>query len=164
MQQTQVKPWFKQFWPWFLIAVPMSSFIVGFTVLNLAINTSDSLVVDDYYKEGRTINSRLDKIENAKRLNISTGITVNSDGGIQLRFESGKPRSNEALRLNLYHVTLKNRDVEVLLSSDASGVYRGFTDLPLQGKWRVTLLPVDESWKIQQVISLPRADEIRFAP
>lgn len=89
---------------------------------------------------------------------------MSKDGTIQLRFESGQPRSNEALKLNLYHVTLKNRDVEVLLSSDASGIYRGFTDLNLVGKWRMTLLPVDEEWKIQQVISLPRKDEIRFAP
>ena len=164
MQQTQVTPWYKQFWPWFLIAVPMSSFIVGFTVLNLAINTSDSLVVDDYYKEGRTINARLDKIENAKALNITTGITISADGAIQLRFISGQPRSSEALRLSLYHVTLVDRDIEVLLSSDASGIYRGFTEQSLAGKWRMTLLPVDEDWKIQQVISLPREDEIRFLP
>ena len=164
MQQMQTTPWYKQFWPWFLIAVPMSSFIVGFTVLHLAINTSDSLVVDDYYKEGRTINARLDKIENAKKLNISTGLAISTDGKIALSFDSGQPRSSEALKLTFYHVTLKNRDIEVLLTSDASGVYRGFTEQLLQGKWRITLLPVDENWKIQQVVTLPQKNEIRFTP
>ena len=164
MQHQQVTPWYKQFWPWFLIAVPLSSFIVGFIVLHLATNTTDSLVVDDYYKEGKAINARLDKMENAKNLNIVTGITFSEDGVIQLRFLSGLPRTSEALTLSLYHVTLKNRDIEVLLSSDAQGVYRGRTDKSLAGKWRLSLLPYDESWKLQQVIALPREDEIRFEP
>ena len=164
MQQKHITPWYRQFWPWFLIAVPLSSFIVGFIVLHLATNTTDSLVVDDYYKEGKAINARLDKIDNAKKLNVVTGITFSEDGAIQLRFISGFPRTSEALTLSLYHVTLKNRDIELLLSSDAEGVYRGRTDQPLQGKWRMTLLPYDETWKLQQVIALPREEEIRFTP
>jgi hypothetical protein len=164
MQPVQVTPWYKQFWPWFLIAVPLSSFIVGFTVLHLAINTSDSLVVDDYYKQGRSINARLDKIENAKKLNILPAITITPDGNLSVRFISGQPRSNKALKLTFYHVTLKNRDMEILLSSDASGVYRGFTQHPLAGKWRMTLMPIDETWKMQQLVLLPQQDEIRFTP
>jgi hypothetical protein len=81
-----------------------------------------------------------------------------------LRFITGLPRSNEALKLTLYHVTLENRDVDLLLSADANGVYRGYTEADLNGKWRMTLLPIDESWKIQQVVALPRTDEIRFEP
>ncbi|WP_100657305.1 FixH family protein [Alteromonas flava] len=164
MTESKVKPWYKQFWPWFLIAVPLSSFIVGFIVLHLATNTTDSLVVDDYYKEGRAINARLDKIQTAKDLNIVTELSFSSDGAIALRFISGTPRSNVALQLSLYHVTLKDRDINVLLAADANGVYRGFTEQALDGKWRVTLLPLDESWKLQQVLALPQSKPIRFAP
>lgn len=164
MQNNTVTPWYKQFWPWFLIAVPLSSFIVGFIMLHFATNTTDSLVVDDYYKEGKAINARLDKMKNARQMNMVTGLTVSEDGFIAVRFITGLPRSNEALKLSLYHVTLKNRDIDLLLSADANGVYRGFTEADLNGKWRVTLLPMDETWKIQQVIALPRANEIRFEP
>ncbi|WP_100641363.1 FixH family protein [Alteromonas facilis] len=164
MTKTNITPWYKQFWPWFLIAVPMSSFIVGFIMFHLASNTTDSLVVDDYYKEGRAINARLDKIQTARTLNIKTELTFAADGSIALKFLSGTPRSSEALKLSLYHVTLKDRDVDILLSTDAQGVYRGFTEEVLDGKWRVTLLPLDESWKIQQVIALPQTSSIRFEP
>ncbi|MBT0586322.1 FixH family protein [Alteromonas oceanisediminis] len=164
MTSPVVRPWYKQFWPWFLIAIPLSSFIVGFTVLHLAINSSDSLVVDDYYKEGRTINARLDKIEQARQQNMSAGLSFADDGSVQLRFLSGVPRTGEAIQLGMYHVTLKDRDITVMLTRDATGLYRGYTEQPLQGKWRVTLLPVSESWKIQQVVALPRSDEIRLTP
>ncbi len=50
-------PWYKQFWPWFLIAVPLITLVMGGVLLKLAISTEDSLVVDDYYKEGKAINA-----------------------------------------------------------------------------------------------------------
>lgn len=142
----------------------MSSFIVGFFVLHLATNTTDSLVVDDYYKEGRAINARLDKLQSAQDMNISTGLTISQAGEIAMRFITGTPRSSEAIKLTFRHVTLKDRDVDLLLTADASGVYRAFTEADLTGKWRVTVLPLDESWKLQDTFALPRDSEIRLEP
>ena len=31
------EPWYRQFWPWFLIAIPMMSVVVGITMLALAV-------------------------------------------------------------------------------------------------------------------------------
>ncbi|NMH61036.1 FixH family protein [Alteromonas ponticola] len=156
-------PWYKQFWPWFLITIPLASFAMGFLILHLATNTTDSLVVDDYYKEGKAINARLDKIEEARRQKISTKLVIR-DGSIALSFLSGMPRSGEALKLTFYHVTLKAKDVSLLLSQDANGVYRGFSESSLDGKWKITLMPMDESWKIQQTITLPHSGELTFNP
>ncbi|MCW8092367.1 FixH family protein [Alteromonas sp. ASW11-130] len=156
-------PWYKQFWPWFLIAIPLASFGMGFLILHLATNTTDSLVVDDYYKEGKVINARLDKIEQARKKGIKTTLLIN-DGSIALTFTSGMPRDGQALKLSFYHVTLKARDVSLLLSQDAKGVYRGFTEAPLDGKWKISVMPVDESWKIQQTVTLPHSGEFIFNP
>ena len=57
---------------------------MGGVLLNLAISTEDSLVVDDYYKEGKAINARLDK-GIARRKNITTDLTI-EDGSIALNF------------------------------------------------------------------------------
>lgn len=160
---SHVKPWFKQFWPWFLIAVPLSSFIVGFVVIRFATNTTDSLVVDDYYKEGRAINANLDKEEHARYLNITSDLTI-KDGAIAVKFHSGIPQDGNALKLSFYHVTLQDKDISLLLSRDASGIYRGFVDDSLAGKWRVTLTPHDEQWKIQNVLTLPYSGAMKFNP
>jgi hypothetical protein len=156
-------PWYKQFWPWFLIAVPVITLVMGGVLLKLAISTEDSLVVDDYYKEGKAINATLDKELVARKLNITTDLTVNN-GSISVKFHSGIPQEGSALKLNFYHVTLEERDTSLLLSRDASGIYRGTVDTPLNGKWRVSLTPIDESWKIQNIVLLPQSGAIKFNP
>ena len=156
-------PWYKQFWPWFLIAVPIITLIMGGVLLKLAISTEDSLVVDDYYKEGKAINATLDKEIMARKRNITTELTVN-DGSIALKFHSGIPQEGTALKLSFYHVTLEERDTSILLARDAQGVYRGSTEVSLDGKWRISLTPIDESWKIQNVVQLPYSGAIKFNP
>ncbi|GGW88676.1 FixH family protein [Alteromonas halophila] len=157
------KPWYKQFWPWFLIAVPVATFIMSGVLLHFATSTEDSLVVDDYYKEGKAINISLDKIAVAKKKNITTDLRI-SDGAITLTFHSGIPQQGLALKLAFYHTTLQDRDTVVMLSRDAAGLYRGYTDKSLNGKWQVTLTPVDENWKIQQTLRLPQRGAIKFNP
>ncbi|GGF57722.1 FixH family protein [Alteromonas lipolytica] len=163
MEKTDTKPWYKYFWPWFLIAVPTSSFIMAYFLVNFAANTEDSLVIDDYYKEGKAINASMAKVEQARRMRIMTDLTV-IDGQIALEFHSGIPESGNALKLSFYHVTLEDKDFTMLLTRDASGIYRGYTEVDTNGKWRVSLTPMDEAWKVQQEVSLPRNDKIRFIP
>lgn len=160
---TDNTPWYKQFWPWFLIAIPTSSFIVAFFVVKFATNTTDSLVVDDYYKEGKAINAKMEKQAQAKRLRILTDLTIDGQT-IALKFHSGIPQSGEALKLAFFHTTLSEKDNHLLLTRDANGIYRGYAEKPLEGKWQVTLTPLDDSWKIQHVISLPQSGVIQFNP
>ena len=157
------QPWYKQFWPWFLICISLSSLIVGSQVFRLATDGTNSLVVDDYYKEGKAINARLDKIEKAKELNIKTLLDIQTNS-ITLEFVSGAPSSGEALKLDFFHVTQEAKDFSVILTRDANGVYRNNDEWPIQGKWRLRLLPFDETWKVQQRISLPQAGQFTFDP
>lgn len=43
----ELLPWYKQFWPWFIIALPASVVIASFFTLWLAISNPDHLVVDE---------------------------------------------------------------------------------------------------------------------
>ncbi len=114
MKQSDTTPWYKQFWPWFLITIPVISMILSITMLNLALNTEDSLVIDDYYKEGRGINLELTKVQEAKVQDISTRITFNNKR-VSLEFNTGAPQSAQALQLFFYHPTLQNKDFSLLL-------------------------------------------------
>ena len=45
-------PWFKQFWPWFIIALPAAAVIASFVTLWLAISNPDHVIVtDDEYRQ-----------------------------------------------------------------------------------------------------------------
>jgi len=50
-------PWYRQFWPWFIIAIPASAVIGGFVTLWLALTHPDHLVVED--QEYQQIRSEL---------------------------------------------------------------------------------------------------------
>ena len=43
----QDKPWYRQFWPWFIIALPASAVVAGLLTLWIAISNPDYLVIDD---------------------------------------------------------------------------------------------------------------------
>jgi len=163
MQEKDTKPWYKQFWPWFLIAIPTSSLIVGSQVLRFAMDGTNSLVVDDYYKEGKAINSRLDKIEKARELGIRTELFIDEQS-IALEFVSGAPATGEALKFEFFHVTIENRDFNVLLTRDANGVYRSSIDNDISGKWRIRLMPLNEEWKVQDRVTLPQTKAFAFEP
>jgi hypothetical protein len=50
-------PWYRQFWPWFIIALPASAVVAGFITLWLAISNPDGMVVSD--DEYQRVNSEL---------------------------------------------------------------------------------------------------------
>ena len=156
-------PWYKQFWPWFLIIVPLSSMVFSLNYAKLAVTTQNDMVVDEYYKEGRGINTRIDKFERALQLGVDTRIRI-EDNSVSVEFIDGAPTQGTALKLNFYHVTIAANDFTLLLARDANGFYRGSHDESIEGKWRVSLLPQDDEWKIQQTLQLPYSGPITFAP
>lgn len=48
-------PWYKQFWPWFLIALPTVAVIACFISLDIAIKHADAPVAGDYVQHGLTV-------------------------------------------------------------------------------------------------------------
>ena len=44
----EIQPWYKQFWPWFIIALPASVVVASFFTLWLALSNPDPLVVEDH--------------------------------------------------------------------------------------------------------------------
>jgi hypothetical protein len=163
MQPTNTKVWYKQFWPWFLIFVPFSSMVLSFTMMTLAFTGEDSMVIDDYYKEGRGINIKLQKIENAKALNIVTSALITAQG-IEVSFLSGQPEDGQALTLDFFHSTQKHKDFAVTLLRDANGIYRAPLQRDIPGKWKLSLHPVNSPWKIQKVVHLPKDQPFELKP
>jgi hypothetical protein len=163
MQSDIQKVWYKQFWPWFLIIVPLTSMVLSFTMMNLAFTGEDSMVIDDYYKEGRAINLKIQKLQQAQNLNISTKTQVFSDY-VEVIFISGEPENGEALTLDFFHSTQKFKDFSVTLFRDANGVYRAPLTEDILGKWQLSLHPFNENWKIQKVVSLPQTSPFDLKP
>ncbi|EEW06066.1 hypothetical protein FXE87_07855 [Vibrio mimicus] len=149
-----VKPWYKQFWPWFLIILPLT--VVIWTVVTVIVfaNNSVSLVTEDYYKKGKGINIDLTKINVAKELGLQA--TVHSEGNtVIIEFDKGQLAHFPAIQAMFAHRTLPDRDFSQLITADAKGVYRVKLDSELQGPWFIELTPHDGQWLLQGRVTFP---------
>ena len=65
-----VTPWYRQRWPWLLMIMPATAMFGGIFTWWLAANANNSMVVDDYYREGRAINQQLARDDRATQLGL----------------------------------------------------------------------------------------------
>lgn len=159
-----MKPWYKQFWPWFLITIPVVVMVVCAVIIYLAVTQgSFSMVVDDYYKRGKTINAVIEHVERAQEKNISFEFSAN-DEQLALRYKSGAPQQLTALTVNFVHATRANKDFSRKVTVAADGVYRADIPANIAGKWTITVQPFDGTWKVSQQYQLPKTDWTLMEP
>lgn len=162
-----VGPWYREPWPWILIAIPASSVVFGFLMLSLALGTNNSLVVDDYYREGKAINQRIERDARAAELGVSARVeTVGGRLALVLGARGGAAPANDVLvpeiRLRWTHVTQDTRDGEAILRPVGAGRYVAAPGpdgapvaFPADGRYRLHVEPFGADWRlVSEVIAL----------
>ena len=76
---TDLSPWYKQFWPWLLIGLPATTVVAGIAMIFIAGAQPVALVKDDYYEEGKAINRQLDRDKMAAALGRTAVISFGAD-------------------------------------------------------------------------------------
>ncbi|WP_158675350.1 FixH family protein [Thiohalobacter thiocyanaticus] len=161
------QPWYKQFWPWFLISLPLSAVIGGIATLIIAMQSPNAMVVDDYYKEGLAINETLARERAAADLGLS-GLLRHAGGTGRLQLElmirDGEGALPGHLELRLVHPTLAHKDQTLRLEPGNDGIY--VSDMPQlsPGNWHLILSPPDASWRLTGRLVLPQGGQARLTP
>lgn len=150
------QPWYKQFWPWFLIALPSCVVIASFTTLFIFSQNSVSLVAEDYYKKGKGINIDLSRINQSKAMGVAATLS-STNGEVMINFNKGELDLFPALIVTFTHRTLANKDFQKVVSADAKGIYSVTLDEPLSGPWFVEVEPHTKEWLLQGKVSFPIA-------
>lgn len=154
MTQTDSKPWFRQFWPWFLIAIPSSSVVMGVIMINLAMNGKDSLVRQDWYKDGMAINQRMDKQMKAQQLGIQASLTLDkTSGDLYLATQNLDLRQDNQLALSLIHPTLEGKDRQLQLYLAPDNRFYTKLDFRPQGFYYLLITPSSGEWEIESSIN-----------
>ena len=152
-------PWYRQFWPWFLIALPATVVVAGLSTWWIAARDADTLVVDDYYKEGLAINRVLHRQELARQLGLSATISTGPEA-VEVRL-SGEQQPT-AITLMLSHPLDAGRDQDVLLAQILPGLYRGAVRLPAASRWIWRVEPVgtsaEETWRLDGELVVSHVD------
>lgn len=156
--QQPAKPWFKEPWLLFLIALPAIVVIASLNLVFVSFDKADSIVVDNYYKEGLAINQQMADLEQAKKLNLE--ITLHVDGDV-LEAEVS-PALNEnitTLDMALRHPLDHRFDQSLTLSRDSLGNFNTILPEIKAGNWYLTVSSStsEKPWRIKQRIQFPQA-------
>ncbi len=162
-QPTSGQPWYRQFWPWFLIGLPALSIVVSVTTMVLAIGHPDPLVEDDWYTRGLAINQDLDRGAAAARLGIAATVTIDAARG-ELVVVMDRDVGAATLALALRHPTMAARDRDYVLTRGDGATYRAaLGDVPA-GRWYAALAPASGDWRLAASLRLAPGVSARLAP
>ncbi|WP_120510821.1 FixH family protein [Photobacterium salinisoli] len=155
------KPWYKQFWPWFIIAIPALSITYSMTALYIFSQNKVDLVAEDYYKKGKGINQDFSRLRVADALKIKADIKV-IEQDITLSLDKGELPDFPTLRVLFTHRTLAEKDFTQMISPDQKGRYRFTAPESIDGPWFVEVEPFQGEWMLNGRLNLPSSDPIKL--
>jgi len=148
------KSWYREPWPWLLMAGPAVVVVAGLVTAYIAVKTNDGLVVDDYYRRGLAINTTLVRQENARELGLSAIVSLSPGrDSVQVTL-TGVVERRAPIRLRFVHPTRGGLDQSTLLLPLAGRDYRA-TLKPIEpGAWQVVLEDESSRWRLAGVLPI----------
>ena len=161
--EDNVLPWYKEFWPWFIIGMLSFSVVLGLSLLTIAIRNADSLVVDNYYDVGKGINTSLEREQLADQLNIGGTLSLDNDIGQAELVVSGDSRPQQIV-LNLISPTQQARDRRIILQPANNDLYRGLLQEDIEGRRFVEILGEEDGaqWRLFEEHTLISGQSIKL--
>lgn len=138
------RPWYREPWPWILMAGPAAVIVAGAVTVWLAVSTSDGLVADDYYKRGLAINQDLKRDQRAAQRGIEARVT-RERALLRVDLAGAAP---EAVFAQLVHPTRAGYDQRLRMARVAPGVYEAELPPLPRGHWRLILQDPRGEWRI----------------
>jgi uncharacterized protein len=145
-------PWYRQRWPWLLMAGPGIVVVASLFTGWLALTTDDAVVADDYYKRGLAINQRLERVDRASALGMEAEVDIAADGRVRVALaslSSDEDAHPAVVVLGVAHATRGGLDRSVELVLGPEGAYVGRVEPVGAGRWLVSL--ETKAWRLPAV-------------
>ena len=146
-----IEPWYKQFWPWFIMALPASAVVAGIITVFIAFDNADSLVVDDYYKAGLAVNDQIQLQKNAMNYGYAAKLRRLADNRLFLKFDNAAPEAQE-LELQWVHPVDAKKDFSIVMNRQNDGSFHNKSANDISGRWYLRMSHNDD-WLLKSEIS-----------
>jgi len=150
-------PWYKQFWPWFIIALPLTAVIASVTTVIIAFTNADTVVRGNWYKDGLAINQRLDKSMETKKRDIKGQLKINRDTGqITVKLQNVNSQEEPSIHLQIIHPTQVKKDINLSMLATGDGEYQSKLAKIPEGNYYIQIEPASGHWQLNS--------QLNFAP
>lgn len=149
-EREPVTPFYKEPMVLLVAGIPLIAVVWGFVMLNLALQSKDSLVSDSYYKDGVSYTENVEVDAQAKALNIRAELTLN--GGDAILFLKGNFTTTaepDSLQLKLIHPTLQENDLAIFMQKIGPGQYAGVNELHESQRRHIWLQSPEQGWRVR---------------
>lgn len=166
MQKASTQRWYREPWPWLLMAAPAAAVLAGAITIALATQSFDGLVAEDYYKQGLLVNQRLARGRAAEALGIGGTLVLDAGAGgaIQARLSGQHQALPAALVLTLSHPTRAGLDQQVRLVAAGTNRYVGRIEALAPGRWRAIVEDDGQRWRITGELQAPQQHAAELRP
>ncbi|TDT39396.1 hypothetical protein DES49_2321 [Halospina denitrificans] len=158
------RPWYREPWPWVLIAIPAAAVIWSIFLIIVSFNYQVSMVEDDYYDEGMGINRELSRDVEAASLGLTAEVDASAGKHLDITLNSEQQRNWDKLKIELLHPTLGDRDQSVTAQRTGAGQYRARIDELSEGRWYLDIRNADNEWRLKGELELPREEPLVLKP
>lgn len=149
-----VRPWYKEFWAWLVLAPLIVVIIACAITVSIAFRVADDRVDDNYFKDGRAISRNFSADTQAKHLGLKARIQLLGPGndqslaeaegqmGARVLVDLNQPIDAQKVELSFSHPVDEQRDFHLQLS--AQSPLKFIASLPLEqlygSRWYVRLV------------------------
>ena len=153
-------PWYREPWPWILMAGPVAAVIGGAITAYIAVTHQDGLVAEDYYKRGLAAGTTIARSERAQSLGVVGAVRLMPDRiVVRMSAKSREFAPPAFVALTLSHPTRAGLDQSADLKRDGDAYSAPFR-LPTAGHWLVMLEDDAKSWRLMGNVVLPASGDV----
>lgn len=154
---------------WVMIAILSASFTMGGVILTQAIRSADGVVVDNFYKDGRSHYMRIEEDVRAKELGLNAFARSEGDQ-LLLQLAGDLDVYPQQLLLKFISRTNQRFDYFVVLEHQQDNLYQGQMQTELtHPQWLVQLQPKVEDeqgflWRLHAEVFWPLTAPMQLRP
>ena len=163
MNTPQAQPWYRQFWPWFLIALPATAVIASLYTIYLAVLNKPTMVKDNYYQEGLSINDRIRQDQQAAAFGMQANLQFSEDTGKVNVYLSGNNAPTDTLLLAIAAPGDAQLDRNYELKAVNSNLFISPLGEQPQGRFYISLEPKNQEWRLLGETVLPRHETLTLS-
>ena len=146
IQQEPFTPWHAEPWVWFIITLLAVTFCWGGVRLYTVFTHKDTVVIDDYYQRGKSINQDMTRTRAAREHNIEASITIDDlIGEVRINVSGELEQWPEQLTLSFLSPVFADRDIILTMQRTITGDYVGQLRELVSGRYYLQLETIDQA-------------------